>query len=161
VIWIFALGIIGFCIVSAGFRKLVFGLLVLVACLSAAAFAYNLYQSHLRDQQAALEREQERTDALKYPMCVGKDQAQAYLDSGGRCRQSTSDPEIDAAFAGQPVAKIKADKLRYAACDTKPFDPDKYLDCQMKIDGKLPVKHDSVDDIIPPSALDPKYTKRK
>ena len=111
-VWIFALGIIGFCIVFRGFRKLVLFLIAFVACITGAVVAYNLYQSHVQEQQRAQQRAQEKIDAAKYPLCVGKDQLQAFLDSGGKCRQSTGDPDMDAVLVEDQVAKIKAAQIK-------------------------------------------------
>jgi hypothetical protein len=149
-IWIFALGIIGFCIVSAGFRKLIFALSGVVAAVAVGTVGYFMYQDHLQklaDEKATL-------GAASYPLCAGKDQTQSWLDSGGKCRMTTGDAEIDAAFP-------KEVSNRYAACVTKPFDPDMFLACKASLEGKTTEPRSSVDDIIPPSSLGSKRTQHQ
>jgi len=104
--WIFALGTIGFCIVSVGFRKLVFGLIGVVACVAIGTLVYFKYQDHLQ----TLQDEQEAIGEAKYPVCVGKDQTIAWLEAGGKCRQSMGDPDMDAVLAkasSSPVSSTK------------------------------------------------------
>jgi hypothetical protein len=107
VIWIFALGIIGFCIVSRGFRKLVLYLLAFVACVTGAVVAYNLYQSHIQEQQAAQQRAQEQIDAAKYPLCVGKDQLQAFWTLA----ENGDNPLVTPTWM-QYLSKIRSPKLK-------------------------------------------------
>lgn len=84
-VWIFALGIIGFCIISIGFRKLVFGMVGAIASVAIAMAVYFLYQDHIQKQEAV----QTAIAEAKYPACVGKDETIAWLEAGGKCRFAT------------------------------------------------------------------------
>lgn len=83
--WIFALGIISFCIVSIAFRKLVLGMVALVACTSIGLISFFAYQDHVEKERVA----EARLEMSKLPPCVGNDQVQAWFAAGGNCRPTT------------------------------------------------------------------------
>jgi hypothetical protein len=160
-VWIFTLGIIGFCIFSAGFRKLVLSLVALVFCISVGVFGYSRYQDHTATEQVARAEAQTKIDAAKYPLCkvLNKDERKAWFNSGGNCRISNGiDPEIEAAFIEQSIAKVKTDKIKYSACDIQPFDALKYSACVIGVDGGPEFESHSTgtsssDDFIPQGSL--------
>lgn len=84
--WIFALGVLGLCVFSKGFRKFTIATVAVVAVGIGGLMAYWTYQDSVRKQEAALVASQARIREAKLPMCIGKDQIQAHLDAGGNCR---------------------------------------------------------------------------
>jgi hypothetical protein len=82
-IWIFVLGVLCLCVVSKGFRKFTIGTVAVVVVGIGGLAAIAAYQNNVQKQetaQAAQARE------AKLPACVGKDQPQAFLETGGNCR---------------------------------------------------------------------------
>lgn len=104
-VWIFALGIIGFCIVSVGFRKLVFGLIAAAVLIGGGLMGYFAYDAHVANQRAAEQEAKERIAAVSYPVCGGSDQTLAWFKAGGNCRPATAD--VSAAPAVLSVAESK------------------------------------------------------
>jgi hypothetical protein len=96
-IWIFALGVLTLCVFSKGFRKFTIITAAVFAVGIGGVVAYFAYQDHILHQEAAAAETQARIREAKLPACVGKDQSQAFLESGGKCRV-IYDPEIIAAF---------------------------------------------------------------